>query len=213
MREQQPGPRHVPATRGWVRHNVLTTVLIFVMLGSVLVHVLTIGALVRVRLIVSQQLESSADQFAQVRRQEVRYDVPVDHTFLLETTIAISETVAVPFSMSVPITQTLRLPIQLSVPIRQTIRLPINTPIRRFEVPVPLDLTVPVSDTIDVPIDITVPISTTIAVPIRRNVPIKAEIPIETVIPVKLDLDDSPLGDLLKHLEDNLRELRNRLNE
>ncbi len=213
MLEQQREQRHGSVARRWVRQHVLTTVLISVLLCSVLLHLLTLGALVRVRQNVSRQLDRSADQLAQLRLHEVQYDVPVEHVVPLDTTIAISETVTVPVSLTVPITQTIRLPIQLALPIEQTIRLPITTPIRRFEVPIPLDMTVPVSATIEVPLATTVPVSTTVKVPLRRDVPIQAEIPIDTVIPVKLNLNDAPSGELLKRLEATLRELQNTLNE
>jgi hypothetical protein len=213
MLEQRRRQRQWLAAPVWVRQNILTTVLIIFILLSLLLHLLTIGALLRVRHVVSRHLDISADQLSRVRQQEVRYDVPVDQMFSLDTTIAISETMGVPLSISVPIKQTIRLPVHVSVPIKQTIRLPINTPIRRFEFPVPIDMTVPISDTVEVPIDMTVPVSGTIEVPIRREVPVKAEIPIDTVIPFELDLNDSPIGDILKQLEDNLRELRNNLNE
>jgi len=213
MREQQRGQRHGSVARRWVRHNVLTTVLISGLLCSVLLHLLTLGALVRVRQSVSRQLDNSADHLAQVRLQEVRYDVPIDLLVPLDTTIAISETVTVPISVAVPITQTIHLPIQLALPIEQTMRLPITTPIRRFAVPVRLAMTVPVSTTIEVPLATTVPVSTTVEVPIRRDVPIQAEIPIDTVLPVELNLNDAPSGDLLEHLEATLRELQNTLNE
>ena len=213
MLEQQPGQRHGSVAHRWGRQHVLTTVVISGLLGSVLLHLLTLGALVRVRQSVSRQLDRSADQLAQLRLQEVGYEVPVDLLVPLDTTIAISDTVTVPVRMTVPIEQTLRLPIQLALPIEQTIRLPITTPIRRFEVPVRLAMTVPVSATIAVPLATTVPVSGTIEVPIRRDVPIQAEIPIDTVIPVKLNLNDAPSGDMLKQLEDTLRELRNTLND
>jgi hypothetical protein len=241
MSEQSHEPRHGAVAPARIRPHVLTTVLIMVMLGSVLLHLLTLGALVQLRQRVSQQLASSADHLAQVRLHDVRYAVPVKYSFPLDTTIAISETVTVPLEttvpikqtiqlpiqLSVPIKQTIQLPIQLSVPIKQTIQLPINTPLRRFEIPVPVEMTVPISETVTVPLEttvpvsatiavpleMTVPVSATIAVPIRRAVPITADIPIDTSIPLNLDLTDSPIGDLLTHLEDAVRALRNTLNE
>ncbi len=227
MSEQSHAPRHGAGAPARIRPPVLTTVLIMVMLGSVLLHLLTLGALVQLRQRVSQQLASSADHLAQVRLHDVRYAVPVKYSFPLDTTIAISETVTVPLETTVPIKQTIQLPIQLSVPIKQTIQLPINTPLRRFEIPVPVEMTVPISETVTVPLEttvpvsatiavpleMTVPVSATIAVPIRRAVPITADIPIDTSIPLNLDLTDSPIGDLLTHLEDAVRALRNTLNE
>lgn len=185
MNKRQRRQRQSSVARMWAEQNSLTKALIIFILLSLLLHLLTIGTLFRVRRTVSHQLDISADQLSQVRQQAVQYDFPIDQTIALDTTIAISEVVTVPLT--------------ISVPIKQTIMLPVDTPAGKLKFPVPLDFTVPVSDTVEVPI--------------RKDLPIRAEIPINTDIPLELDLNDSPIGDILKYLEDKLRELRYTLNE
>jgi|GEM_PF-6906978 len=177
--------RRPPITlaRIWVRNNIITTVLIIFIIMSLLIHALTIGALFRVRQIVTSQLEISAQELSQVRQQEVRYNFPVDQTFTIDTTVTISETVTVPLS--------------ITVPIKQTIKLPIDTPVGPLEFDVPLDFTVPVSDTVEVPIN--------------KSIPFQADIPVQTDIPINLELNEPPIGEILRRLEDALRELRNQL--
>lgn len=178
MAEEQR--RLVTVARVWMRSNVITAVLIVFILLSLVIHALTIGALLRVRSITNRQLDLSASELARVRQQKVRYEFPIDQTFPIDTTIVISETVAVPLN--------------LSVPINQTIRLPLDTPAGTFEFDVPINLTVPVSDTVNIPIN--------------KSIPFTTDIPIRTQIPIDIDLSEPPLGEILQQFEDALRELR-----
>ncbi len=180
MVRQQDRRGRITLAQVWVRQNILTTVLIIFIVLSLLLHVLTIGALFRVRLIVNRQLDVSADQLARVRQQEISYMLPIDQTFWLDTTIAVDETVTVPLDLTVPISDTLSLPIS------------------EFELQIPLYITVPISDTVDVPLN--------------GRIPVRAEVPINTEVPIQLQVDNSPFGDILKQLEDGLRELRASLN-
>lgn len=172
--------RPITIARVWVRENVITAVLLGFIVLSLVIHAITIGALLRVRATTSRQLELSAEQLARVRQQKVRYDFPIDQRFPIDTTVTISDTVSVPLS--------------LNVPIKQTVTLPLETPAGTFD--------------FDVPIDITVPISDTVTIPINKQIPFKTEVPIRTEIPIDIDLSAAPLGDILKQFEDALRELR-----
>ncbi len=169
--------------RVWVRSNIITSVLIVFIVLSLLIHALTIGALVRVRGVINHQLDVSLAQMAQLRQQKIRYTFPVDQTVTVDTTVALNETVSVPLSITVPLSQ--------------TIVVPIDTPFGPFDLDVPLNFSVPVSDTVEIPIN--------------KQIPFKADVPINTDIPVDLDLSASPLGDILKQFEDALRDLHNRL--
>jgi hypothetical protein len=171
------------AARIWSRQNVITTVLGTFIVLSLLIHAFTIFSLLRVRSIVSSQLDVSAGQVAQLRQQKIPYNFPVEQTFPINTTVVISETVDVP--------------INLRVPIQQTVRLPINTPVGPLQFDVPLDFTVPISDSVRVPINKSIPFSTTI--------------PISTSIPIDVSLSDGPVGNVLQHLEEGLRDLRQQL--
>ncbi len=183
LRQQDRRDRRTLA-RIWMRQNVLTTVLIIFIVFSLLLHVLTLGALFRVRSIVNRQLDVSANQLARARQQEISYMLPIDQTFSLDTTIAIDETITVP--------------LHITVPISETIALPIRTPLGRVNLDVPLNLTVPISDTVDVPLN--------------AEIPVEVDVPIDAEVPIELQVANSPFGDILKQLEDSLRELRQSLN-
>lgn len=165
--------------RVWVRSNVITTVLIVFILLSLALHALTIGQLLRVRRTTHEQLRVSANELARVRQQRVRFDFPINETFRVDTTVAISETIAVP--------------IDITVPISETIRLPIDTPVGVIDFDVPLNLEVPISDTV--------------AIPIQREIPFQADIPVQTDLPIDIDLNESPLGAILQQFEESLRQL------
>lgn len=170
-------------TRLWIRGNIITTVLIAFILLSLLLHALTIGALLRVRGITNRQLEISEQQLAQLRQQKATVNFPIDQTFAIDTTVTVSDTVTVPLN--------------LNVPIKDTITIPIDTGFGTFPIDVPLDLTVPVSETV--------------TIPINKQIPFKTDIPINTDIQINLDLSEEPLGPLLEQFEKALRDLRGRL--
>jgi hypothetical protein len=153
MTDQQPRANKRSLVQLWVRSNVITTVLIIFILLSLLLHAVTIGALLRVRGIINSQLELSLVQLAELRQQKIRYTFPVDQTVLVDTTVAISETVRVPISITVPISQT------------------VSVPVGPVSFDVPLDFTVPVSDTVDIPINK--------QLPFQAEVPIKVDIPVD----------------------------------
>ena len=182
MHDQQP---RISSARILSRQNAVIMILISFIVLSLLLHALTIFNLLRVREIVSTQLDISANQVAQLRQERVRYTLPVQQTFPISTTIAINETIPVP--------------INFSVPINQTVRIPINTPLG--QVP------------IDIPLNLTVPISNTVVVPINREIPFQTTVPISTEVPIELALGEGTAGGVLQQLEDSLRELRRELYE
>jgi hypothetical protein len=153
MTDQQEAPNSLSLVRLWVRSNVITTVLIIFILLSLLLHAITIGALLRVRSIINSQLDVSLEQVAQLRQQKIRYTFPVDQTVSVDTTVAISETVTVPINITVPISQTVTVPVG-----------PVN-----FDVP--LDFSVPVQDTVEIPINK--------QIPFQADVPIRVDIPVD----------------------------------
>jgi hypothetical protein len=183
MTDKQRTSERLSLARVWVRSNIITTVLIVFIALSLLLHAITIGALLRVRGVINQQLDVSLEQLAELRQQKVRYTFPVDQTVTVDTIVSLNETVSVPLSMTVPLSQ--------------TIVVPIDTPFGPFDLDVPLNFSVPVSDTVQIPIN--------------KDIPFKADVPIATDIPVDLDLSASPLGDIIRQFEDALRDLQNRL--
>lgn len=177
MIEEQPNA--LTLTRVWIRSNIITTVLGVFILISLLVHLATILALLRVRDIVRLQLESAAAQVAEAHQQQIHYDFPIKQSL--------------PFSTTISINETLEVPIQESFPIKQTFNLPIDIAGNTFTLPIPIDTTIP--------------ISTTVQVPINRDIPFATTINVDTTVPLDLDLSQPPLGNLLERVEQSLRDL------
>lgn len=171
--------------RRWSSQHSLITVLISFIVLSLMLHALTIYNLLRVRQIVSKQLDVSANQVAQLRQQRVEYKFPVQQTFPVSTTITINEKIAVP--------------INFQVPIKQMVRVPINTPLGSVPLEVPLNLTVPISNTV--------------MVPINKQIPFHTTVPINTEVPIQLPLGQGEAGNVLQQLEDGLRDLRRQLSQ
>lgn len=182
MHDQQP---RISPARFLSRQNAVITVLISFIVLSLLLHALTIFNLLRVRQIVSNQLEVSANQVAQLRQQRVEYSFPVEQTFPISTTIVINETIDVP--------------IDFEVPINQNLSIPISTPLGNVPITIPLSLTVPISNTV--------------TVPISREIPFQTTIPISTEVPIELALGENEAGEVLLQLEEGLRDLRRQLYE
>jgi hypothetical protein len=176
MHRDQHRRRRVPV---YTRQNIITTVLIVFILLSTIVNALTLGAVYRVRQVLRGQLEAATRNVAAVREQTFRYDIAVDETFPISTTVHIDERLDIPINMQVPI------------------REQVTVPIGPIEFPVDLNMDVP--------------ISTTVPVHIVRDLPVSTSIDLRTDVPIEIDLGQAPIGDVLKELENALRELLEQL--
>ena len=174
--------RQAPVTtkRAWYRQNVVVGVLIVFILLSALASAYTFAALFQTRRVLRAQLETAVTKIAEAREQTIHYEFPVQQSFPFSTTIDLNETIDVP--------------INISVPIRQQINVPVEVPLLGpVELPVTLNFDVPVSTTVTVPID--------------KQIPINTSVDLNTTIPLDIDLGQEPLGNVLRDLEDALREL------
>jgi len=150
---------------------------------SLLVHALTIARLLSVRNTLRGEVDRLAASVQAAKQSKVRYDLPVDQQ--------------IPIDIDVPIQRSLQVPIDTQVRINQTVNLPVQTALGSFDIPVPIDTTIPVSTTVPIAFDQTVNISTT--VPLRLDVPIQ------------IDLGSSQIAGYLDRLYAALVDLRDRL--
>ncbi len=172
--------RPLTLARAWARSNVVTIVLIIFILLSTLLNAIMLGSIYRIREVVRAQLETATDGISAARQQTVHYDFPIDTTFPISTTVHINETLDVPINMTVPIDREITVPVEM--PLLGQVELPVD-------------------------LDFEVPISTTVSFQVDREIPISTNIDLDTEFPLELDLSQPPLGDVLKRLEDALREL------
>ncbi len=179
-----PRSNRLSLTRTWARSNVLTIVLIIFILLSILLNAFTFAAIYQLRRIVRTQLDTAVVQLGEASRQTIRYDFPIQQTFPVSTTIELNESLDVP--------------IDTVVPIRQRVNVPVEVPVLgSIELPVQLDLDVPVSTTVTVAID--------------KQIPIETDVDLNTTIPLEINLGEGAIGDVLRELEEALRNLREQL--
>jgi hypothetical protein len=158
-------------------------VMVVLLAVSLVVHALTVSRLLSVRQTLRDEVDRLAASVQEAKTSQVIYDLAIDQQ--------------VPINIDVPIQRSLDVPIDTEVRINQTINLPVQTALGNFDIPVPLDTTIPVSTTVPIAFDQTVNISTT--VPIRLDVP------------VQIDLGSGQVAGYLDRLYAALLEVRDKL--
>jgi hypothetical protein len=164
------------------RFRPFEVVMIVLLAISLLVHALTLSRLLSVRATLRNEVGRLAEAVQDAKRQQLRYDLPIDQQ--------------VSINVDVPIERELEVPINTSVQIKQDITLPIDTGLGVFDIPVPIDASVPISTSVPIALDQTVNISTTV--------------PIRLTLPVQIDLGSGQVGGYLDRLYAALIELRDR---
>lgn len=174
----------VPTARRRLRGlRPLEVALIVLLAASLLLHALTITRLFALRNTLVGQIDRLAGGIERAKQGQLRYQLPIDQQL--------------PIELAVPIRQTLAVPIKTSVRIQQTITLPIETPLGSFNVPVPIDASIPVDTSVPIALD--------------QSIPISATVPIRLDLPIQIDLGAGPAAGLLDQLRERLIELRDAL--
>ncbi len=127
-------------------------------------------------------------------------------TFTGEASLEVTKLQAATFDYTVQVEQDI--PLNLSVPIDQSVDFPF-----RATIPISTVVTIPIdtplgSFPINLPIVTTVPISLTAQVPIHLSVPVSQLVPVRMDIPIEIRIADTPLSGLLDTLQLSLQRLR-----
>jgi len=110
------------------------------------------------------------------------------------------------FTYQVHIEQTV--PVNLSVPISDTIRVPIATTVPlKTTLQVPIELPLLGTRIINVPVQTTIPVNLEVEVPVDLTVPIAATVPVVFDVPVEIALAGTPLDTALAGSQGYLEEL------
>lgn len=149
---------------------------------SLIIHVLTLSRLFSVRNTLRTEIGRLADNVQAAKSNQVRYNLPIDQQ--------------IPVNIDVPIKRSLVVPVQTEVRIKQNINLPVDTGLGQFNIPIPLDTTIPISASVPIEFDQTVNISS--------SVPLKFDVPIQ------VDLGSSPFSGYLDQLHQELLDLRDK---
>lgn len=99
-------------------------------------------------------------------------------------------------------------PIDVSIPISQSLEFPINTSVKiKQTVNLPIDTGFGRLD-LPIPIDATVPISTVVPIEFQQTVALSTNIDVDLVVPIEIDLSSPQLSNYLQNLHDALVNLR-----
>jgi hypothetical protein len=151
----------------------------------------------------------------------VPVNLDIDQVFSIDTTVPFQDEIVVPVDDVIHIDerfqtrllgQTISIPIRGDIPVRLDVRVPIDKefPIRAdipvvFNIseslPVVLDWNIP----FELEIPITLPVETEVVVPFQRSIPISVSVPIVLDVPIDIALGDTPLGEYLRNLGQQLR--------
>ncbi|MBN1180600.1 MAG: hypothetical protein JXD18_15430 [Anaerolineae bacterium] len=112
--------------------------------------------------------------------------------FTIETSVPVQQTF--PIYAEVPFRQDFAVPIRTEIPISTVVEVPINVPIFG-------------TYTLEVPVDTTVPIDLQLVIPVSQTVTVETSVTLDTEIPVRLELSQLGIDDLLDQVDQALAEL------
>ncbi len=156
-----------------------TLLLYALLLVSFILHAVTLGVVLQVRVLAKDQLTLLSNQLADMETQTIT------------TTIHVKQDV--PIAAAIPINKSVVIPVNTTVNIDQVISVPINTPLGTANINVPLKTSVPINTSVPVTISDTLSISTTVA--------------LDLSVPISIALADTPFAALLRNLRQQLRDL------
>ncbi len=147
-------------------------------------------------------------------------NLEINRSFSIDTTVRFQDEIVVPINDVIQIDeifetqilgQTVRIPIRGGIPIRLDVVVPINTNVPiRTEIPVqfPISETVSVDLDLTVPVDLEIPVNfpveTEVVVPLNWTIPINIEVPLVLDVPIDIAIGDTPLGEYLRNLAEQL---------
>ena len=149
------------------------------LVGSLILHVLTIMTLLHVRTLVKDQVAVMAREMEQVQSDVIRVTVPIKYS--------------IPINTQVPIRKELIVPIRTTVKIDNSVTIPLNTPFGETSFAVPIRAEVPVETTVPITLNETMPVSTVVD--------------LDLTIPIELPLSNTPVAGYLERLRNILLQM------
>ncbi len=163
-------------------------------------------------------------------RQKIAVPVKlnINQAFPVDTTVPFKDTIVVPINKVISIDETFGIPVQVPMYGEATIQVPIRADIPvKLDIEVPVDKQIPVKTTIPVsfpisetlPVDINMtipvkmdipvhmPVETEVTGPLSQTVPVNVQVPLAMDVPVDIAIGDTPLGEHLRSLGDELRKI------
>ncbi len=165
------------------RRRPVSPILWVLAVGSFILNLLIMAALIKAVLVGRQMAATMADQLDAMSQQSINYTFHLSQTVPVHTSVPFSYTAVVPFNQVIPI----------STSVWVTKELPVVGQIA-----------------FDVPIQAAVPISLSIPIQITRTIDVNADVPLDLSIPLQIALRDTPLKGTLDNLITSLNALAGR---
>jgi hypothetical protein len=126
--------------------------------------------------------------------------VPIDEVVqvdeIFETSL-LGQTVNIPIRGAIPVQMNVVVPIDKQLPVKTEI--PVQFPISET-LPIDLDRMVPLN--LDIPVNL--PVEIEVVVPISRTIPVRVDVPLVLDVPIDIAISDTPLGQYLQRLGEQL---------
>lgn len=141
------------------------------------------------------QLNAAAEQLDQNRLTNFEIPVVIDEVLPVNFTVEYSDNFQVPIDTSIPVNTSVSYSDVFEVPIEETIRIDtdfevdVTIPLLNRVVPlvIPIKTDIPLQLDIEVPVEIEIPVQTDVPVNLVVDIPIDTEIPVNESVPVQLD--------------------------
>lgn len=180
---------------------------------SLLLNVLLFAGIIAFRARAQQEVKNVAATLNTINLED-SFEVPisVDQRLAISMTVPFSDTFHVPIIATVPVSTSILFSETIDVPIEEVIRVDttVNVPFGEASIPIPIVTDIPVNLDVEVPISkqvpvvIDIPVNLEVDVPVRSVVPIDSEVPVVMDFPVTIPLSDLGFNVLLQQVKDAL---------
>jgi len=171
--------------------------LLVLVLASLALNATVIAALLEMRQTAVEALDQAAGTLQDMEEATFETTVHIEQTIPVDVKIPFQREWSVPVRMSVPI--------QHELNFQETIEVPIRTPLFNLDIDVPVSATIPVS--------LTVPVETIVPFAIDETFTVATEVDIDLLVPVVVELADTPLPARIDELQSMLKGIRQQLEE
>jgi hypothetical protein len=194
-------------------------------IASLVFNIVLVSQLFTIRNQARTGIEDAAIALESAEFPNLSFPVTIDETIPISLTVPFNDVFTVPISETIPVSLTIPFQDEVVVPINDVIQLnnsitvdivipilnqtvPLPIPINT-NIPIVLDVVVPISQTI--PIQTNIPINLMIDVPVSAEFPIQTDVPVQLTVPVNVPVEELGLAAMMSNIADALRSLADSL--
>lgn len=143
------------------------------------------------------QVSEATDALAGNRISNFEIPVVVNEVLPVDFTVEYSDTFQVPIDTSIPVRTSVEYSDVILFPIQETLTIDtdfdveVTIPVINRVVPlnIPIETDVPIDLEIEVPIDIAIPVETDVPIQLTLDIPVNTTIPVNEEIPIEIDFE------------------------